>query len=57
MHFLHIANSDKPVAHYNLDAIISVGYRVKSKQGTRSRIWATERLNTFPIGGLFLPIF
>ena len=29
MHFLHIANSDKPVAFYSLDVIISVGYRVK----------------------------
>ena len=31
MHFLHIANSDKPVTSYNLDVIISVGYRVKSQ--------------------------
>ena len=30
MHFLHIANSDKPVKVYSLDVIISVGYRVKS---------------------------
>lgn len=33
MQKMHIANSDKPVAFYNLDVIISVGYRVKSKQG------------------------
>ena len=33
MHFLHIANSDKPVAFYSLDVIISVGYRVKSPRG------------------------
>lgn len=32
---LHIANSDKPVKYYNLDVIISVGYRVKSQQGGR----------------------
>ena len=31
--------------HYNLDVIISVGYRVKSIQGTQFRIWATQRLN------------
>ena len=29
VHFLHIANSDKPVQYYSLDVIISVGYRVK----------------------------
>lgn len=31
--FLHIAKSDRPVAFYNLDVIISVGYRVKSRRG------------------------
>jgi hypothetical protein len=35
--YLHIAGSDKPVKFYNLDVIISVGYRVKSVQGTRFR--------------------
>ncbi|AJH15427.1 RhuM family protein [Myroides profundi] len=39
---LHIANSDKPVKCYNLDVIISVGYRVKSIQGTKFRQWATR---------------
>ena len=39
MHFLHIANSDKPVKVYSLDVIISVGYRVKSQRGTQFRIW------------------
>ncbi|MBD5804554.1 Fic/DOC family protein [Azoarcus sp. Aa7] len=41
---LHIAGSDKPVRFYNLDVIISVGYRVKSQQGTRFRQWATRTL-------------
>ena len=38
---LHIANSDKPVKFYNLDMVISVGYRVKSFEGVRFRKWAT----------------
>ena len=40
-----IGNSDfstKPTNFYNLDVIISVGYRVKSKQGTQVRIWAAQ---------------
>ena len=36
---------------YNLDIIISVGYRVKSIQGTRFRQWATERLNEYIVKG------
>ena len=36
--------STKPTNFYNLDVIISVGYRVKSHQGTQFRIWATQRL-------------
>ena len=32
------------IQHFNLDVIISVGYRVKSFQGTQFRIWATQRL-------------
>ncbi len=47
MQFLHIANSDKPVKFYNLNVIISVGYRVKSQRGTQFRIWATKRLNEY----------
>ena len=39
-HFLRVANSDKPVPFYNLDVIISVGYRVKSQQGVQFRCWA-----------------
>jgi len=37
--------------HYNLDVIISVGYRVKSHRGTQFRIWATQRLREFIIKG------
>jgi death-on-curing family protein len=51
MQKMHIANSDKPVAFYNLDVIISVGYRVKSKQGTRFRQWATQRLKDYLVKG------
>lgn len=39
------------VAHYNLDAIISVGYRVKSRIATKFRIWATERLRAYLVAG------
>lgn len=42
---------EKLVTHYNLDVIISVGYRVKSKQGTQFRIWATQRLKEYLIKG------
>jgi hypothetical protein len=52
--FLHIANSDKPVAFYNLDAIIAVGYRVNSHRATQFRIWATQTLKEFIIKGFVL---
>ncbi len=42
------------VNHYNLDVIISVGYRVKSHQGTQFRIWATQRLKEYIIKGFAL---
>lgn len=42
---MHIANSDKPVKFYNLNVILSVGYRVNSKEATKFRIWATNTLN------------
>ena len=37
----------RKVAHYNLDTILSVGYRVNSKRGTQFRIWATQKLTEF----------
>jgi len=48
---MHIANSDKPTVFYNLDIIISVGYRVKSKQGTEFRKWATNLLKNHLLHG------
>lgn len=48
---MRVANSDKPVPFYNLDVIISVGYRVKSVQGTRFRQWATSVLKQYLIKG------
>jgi hypothetical protein len=44
MQKMHIASSDKPVAEFSLDVIISVGYRVKSQQGVRFRQWANRIL-------------
>jgi hypothetical protein len=41
---LHIASSDKPVAAFSLDVVISVGYRVKSRRGVQFRRWATRVL-------------
>ncbi|MCI6672388.1 MAG: virulence RhuM family protein [Prevotella sp.] len=42
------------IEYYNLDVIISVGYRVKSLQGTQFRIWATQRLKEYLIKGFVL---
>jgi len=51
VHYLHIANSDRPVATYNLDVILSVGYRVNSKRGIEFRRWATDVLRRYVIEG------
>lgn len=48
---LHVSGSDRPVKFYNLDVIISVGYRVKSHQGTKFRQWATARLKEYIVKG------
>ncbi len=45
---------EREIDHYNLDVIISVGYRVKSQQGTQFRIWATQRLKEYIIKGFAL---
>ena len=44
----------REVENYNLDVIISVGYRVKSFQGTQFRIWATQRLKEYIVKGFAL---
>ena len=51
MQKMHIASADKPTTLYNLDVIISVGYRVKSAQGTRFRQWATRVLREHLVQG------
>lgn len=54
VHFLHITFSDKPVKFYNLDVIISVGYRVNSSSATQFRVWATSVLKRHLIDGFTL---
>ncbi|NLE58885.1 MAG: virulence RhuM family protein [Planctomycetes bacterium] len=44
----------RPIEFYNLDAIISVGYRVNSVRGTQFRIWATQRLREYIVKGFTL---
>lgn len=51
---MHIAFSDKPVKFYNLDVVISVGYRVNSRTATQFRIWATEVLKRHLVDGYTL---
>lgn len=51
---MHTANADRPTSYYNLDVIISVGYRVKSQEGTQFRIWATNTLKKYLIDGYAL---
>lgn len=47
-------NIERQIEHYNLDVIISVGYRVKSKQGTQFRIWANSVLKDYLLKGYAL---
>ncbi len=48
---LHISGSDRPVKLYNLDVVISVGYRVKSHRGVQFRQWATARIKEYIVKG------
>ena len=45
---------EREIEHYNLDVIISVGYRVNSRKGTQFRIWATQRLREYLVQGYSL---
>ena len=47
VHFLHVNGVKKPVPYYNLDVIISVGYRVKSQRGVKFRQWANRILKQY----------
>lgn len=47
-------NVERDIEFYNLDVIISVGYRVKSQRGTQFRIWATKTLREFIVKGFVL---
>jgi hypothetical protein len=51
---MHFGHSDKPITFYNLDVIISVGYRINSYQATQFRIWATKTLKEYIIKGFVL---
>ena len=51
VHFLHVNGVKKPVPFYNLDVIISVGYRVKSQRGVQFRQWANQVLKQYLIKG------
>lgn len=52
MQNMHNAHSDKPITFYDLDTIISVGYRVKSPSGVQFRRWATKVLREYTIKGV-----
>ena len=54
MQKMHIALSDKPVAYFSLDVVISVGYRVKSQRGVQFRQWATQTLKQHLVQGYTL---
>ena len=51
---MQIANSDRPVAFYSLDTIISLGYRINSIKATQFRIWATSVLREYMVKGFAL---
>ena len=54
MQKMHIANSDRPVVLYDLDMVISVGYRIKSEKGVQFRRWANNVLKQYLVQGYAL---
>ena len=54
MQKMHIASADRPVTYYDLETVISVGYRIKSPQGVAFRRWATARLKDYLLKGYAL---
>ncbi len=54
LHFMQIANSDKPVVFYSLDVILAVGFRVRSARGTQFRKWANTTLKEYLQKGFIL---
>jgi hypothetical protein len=54
MQKMHIASADRPVTFYDLETVISVGYRIKSPQGVAFRRWATARLKDYLLKGYAL---
>ena len=51
VHFLHIANSDKPVKIYSLDIVLAVGYRTNSAKAIKFRQWASEVMKSYITNG------
>lgn len=51
---MQIASSDRPVTFYDLETVISIGYRIKSPQGVAFRRWATARLKDYLVKGYAL---
>lgn len=51
---MHFSHSDKPITHYSLDLIISLGYRIKSKRGTQFRVWANKIIKNHIVKGYTL---
>ncbi len=56
IHFVNIANSDKPIALYSLDIILAVGFRVHSARGTEFRKWANSTLKEYLQKGYLLNV-